>query len=413
MDDVEATRQMMEAPEPYWDEPLGVKVYSNATILPFRHVNSLNGQGCGIITDTGEHVSVLDIGDQSYPYDECDVESKDCIAILLGLFHPMWGHCITDNIKKIWFLSSPQYQELKQTNSGIEMVYVSFEGFGPQGNFEELLTMIGVDVKELQVINRPTRYRRVIVPDDSLVYNRTVAVESTNSSTMRFWTKEQKRVYDNLLHKCLTNKHKGQRYRKIYLSRKHWSDSRDIGGGEIELRFQEIGFKVIYPEQHTLMSMLDILSGCDVLAGTEGSIMHNAVFLRDGAEVVIIRKGNYFNSYQYMINHMKGLKCTYIDSHLSYMTRKIDSAVGPFYLYVNDNLQRWIWQQTGVYKRINSFSFVRLAEYYKRIICEGIAQYVEEPFYQFRLKEEIEREGRHKYYKMVNRLLPRFFPWKY
>ncbi|MDO4497670.1 MAG: hypothetical protein Q4B58_07590, partial [Bacteroidales bacterium] len=38
---------------------------------------------------------------------------SDAKVVYLGNMLNIWGHCITDNLKKLWFLKTPEYKELK------------------------------------------------------------------------------------------------------------------------------------------------------------------------------------------------------------------------------------------------------------------------------------------------------------
>src|SRR5690554_4897518 len=83
-------------------------VLEDAVVLPFKFLEE-GVIGGGVVTNKKEHISIIDTGEKKYDYSE-EVKQKDIIAIHLGLFHPKWGHCITDNIKKMWFLFSSEYK---------------------------------------------------------------------------------------------------------------------------------------------------------------------------------------------------------------------------------------------------------------------------------------------------------------
>jgi len=390
---------------------LDAKVYDNAVILPHKLVDFGNTMGGGIMTESGDHISVIDVGESRYLYEQEEVKCDEGYVVYLGMFHTVWGHCITDDLKKIWFLSSSEYNEL-QKNQNVRLVYTGFDGFEPTGhfndNFKELLNKLGVDFNTLERVEEPTRFKRIYVPSDSLIYNRTKEIEPFNCSVARFWTNEFKRVFDRLI--AGTERVEG--FEKVYLSRKNWQ-SRDYGEKDIEDLFKKLGFKIVCPEKYSFSQQLSIFVSCKCMASTESSITHNSIFMQDGSELIIIRKGNYVNSYQSAINDMKKMKVTYFDSHLSVFNDIEYPYAGPFFLYVNDDLQKWAYTQTDKRQYLNSFRFERFMNYAEASFLSDMSCRRNGDLFLFeKLKEEILNEKRHKYYKIANRFFPRLFPWK-
>lgn len=391
---------------------LDVKVYDNAIILPHKIVDCGNTMGGGIVTESGNHISVIDVGESPYYYEQEEVNGDEGCVIYLGMFHTVWGHCITDDLKKIWFLSSPEYYKL-QKNQNVRLAYTGFDGFGPTGrfndNFKELLKMIGVDFETLERIEEPTRFNRIYVPSDSLIYNRTKEIEPFNCSVARYWTNEFKKIFDRLI--AGTKRIEG--YEKVYLSRRKW-EGRDYGEKDIENLFEKLGFRIICPEQYSFSQQLSIFVSCRCLASAESSVTHNSIFMQDGSELIIIRKGNYVNSYQSAINDMKKMKVTYFDSHLSVFNDTEYPYTGPFFLYVDDDLQRWAYTQTDKREYLNSFKFKNFMSYAKSSFLQGMNTRRNGDLFLFdKLKQEILKEKRHKYYKIANRFFPKLFPWKF
>ena len=391
---------------------LDVMVYDNAVIIPHKIVDYGNTMGGGIITELGEHISVIDVGESPYPYEQEEVKCDGGCVVYLGMFHTTWGHSITDSLKKMWFLFSAEYEELRK-NQNVRLVYTGFDGFGPTGhfndNFKELLHKLGIDFQMLERVEKPTRFARIYVPSDSLIYNRTKEIEPFNCSVARFWTNEFKGIFDRLM--AGTKKVEG--FEKVYLSRRNWQ-SRDYGEKDIEDLFEKLGFKIVCPEQYSFSQQLSIFVSCRCMASTECSVTHNSIFMQDGSELIIIRKANYVNSYQLAINDMKKMKVTYFDSHLSVFNDMEYPYTGPFFLYVNDDLQKWAYTQTDKRQYLNSFKFKRFMDYAKTSFLSDMRCRRNGDLLLFeKLKQEILNEKRRKYYKIANKFFPRLFPWKF
>lgn len=121
----------------------------------------------------------------------------------------------------------------------------------------------------------------------------------------------------------------------------HLNDWRDNGEEQIEALFEKVGFKIIVPEEHSPCEQIAMLMHCKELATTDGSIAHNAVFCTSGINLTIIRKADYWNSYQEMINNLANLNVTFIDAHKSVMVKPNALWGGPFYLCITSELEKY------------------------------------------------------------------------
>jgi len=372
------------------DEKLACQILDNATLLPFKYLDD-NLIGGGVLTQTGEHFSVIDTGEERYDFSEKEVENKDVVAVYLGLFHPKWGHCITDNIKKLWFLFTPEYEKLKSDN--IQLVYTVFDGFQLNGNFLELLSLLGVDLKLLNPIEKATKFKKLYIPDDSFF----------QKGRHRYYTEEFKSLLNRIPKLDGISK-----YDKVYFTRTAFSGA-DYGEKDVEKFFKKLGYKIIAPEKLSFKEQLSVLSNCNTFASTEGSIAHNSLFLKENSTLIVIRKADYINSYQFPINELKNLKVTYIDAHLSIFNHQNQPWIGPFFMYVNDNMQRF--SSSNSY--LNSFKLKEFMVYTKEaFLLEMENRRNADMFYYNKLKQEILKLGRNKYKKLANKICPNLFPWK-
>lgn len=93
--------------------------------------------------------------------------TEDDTVIYIGMLVNVWGHHLTDNIKRLWFLDSDEY---KSKYSGCKLVYVSAEGQTSYKdmplNMRKLLSILGIDENNITPITDITRFKKIIVPDD-------------------------------------------------------------------------------------------------------------------------------------------------------------------------------------------------------------------------------------------------------
>lgn len=304
--------------------------YDSGSVLPYKKLDN-DDFGCGVISSEGTYVEAtgLHVGKgHSYPYKHCE-QSND-IVVYIGFMFGVWGHCFTDNLKHLWFLHTNEYILLKQKYPSIRLVYTCQDNFCFSTNFIELLKLMDIDCNEFVRIERVTQFKRVYVPETCFI---------TTNEGVRLYTQEYKSLIKRASDKILPN----FQYNKIYLTRtKLRNGARDNGEKHIEKAFKSNGFKIISPEKLSIQEQIALYKGCKIIATTEGSIAHNSAFMQEGMYFVILRKADYVNEYQFPINEMNNLKVTYIDAHLSVFVDIEHPSVGPFFLYVNDNLNHYL-----------------------------------------------------------------------
>lgn len=112
------------------DKKLHFKIIERGTVLPHKHMY-INGKwtwGFGGIVDSKNNFVkdsfVKDTVGEAYTPNE-EVQQYPATVIYLGLFYNVWGHIITDNIRRLWFLKSEVFN--KYFNN-CPIVYVSWGG---------------------------------------------------------------------------------------------------------------------------------------------------------------------------------------------------------------------------------------------------------------------------------------------
>ena len=193
------------------------------------------------------------------------------------------------------------------------------------GTFLELLNLIGIRDEQIVILREPTRYKKIIVPEQSLNMN-------------IFGTKEYETIINCIVEKAIEKPVKIKTHKKIYLSRKNWSLSigRDIGEEKIEKFFNQNGFKSVSMEQYSLVEQIHILQGADHVASAICTLPHNLIFARDGIKSTIINKMPHYNVSQFQIDEFRNLDATYIDAYSGIFLTDIGG--GPFLFDVNENL---------------------------------------------------------------------------
>lgn len=112
------------------DKKLHFRIIERGTILPHKQFY-INGKWTwgfgGIVDNHNEFIKSSFVnsnaGDAYTPTE--DVQHSKETVIYLGLFFPVWGHVITDNIRRMWFLKSDVFNRYFKD---CQLVYVLYGG---------------------------------------------------------------------------------------------------------------------------------------------------------------------------------------------------------------------------------------------------------------------------------------------
>ena len=298
-------------------EVLETRVYESATILPHRF-GILTGGVCDysgeFILNTGLHEGY----DGSYQYNPGEVESKSLKkALFLGTWSSVYGHCITDNIKKFWFLFTEEGQNILNSPEEYDIIYVNLAGDQRADYMQDIVLSLGLNLARFCAITSIVRYQYVIIPDNSLILR----------DGVRYYTVEYKNLIDKIKNSCPNH----PSFKKVYLTRSKIHDGKDFNEKSIEVEFVKKGYKVISPEQLTFQEQVSLMKGCEQLVSTVGSISHQVLFCSSGVSVVLLNKADYVNGYQLAINKLAQVDVMYIDSHNSLHSKPLWK--GPFFLW--------------------------------------------------------------------------------
>ena len=302
------------------EAPLNYKLYSNAIIVPVSEKH----HKCGVLDNCGNFIDGTHIHEGSCtqifngPDLKINDEGKD--VIFIGTLHYIFGHAITDNLKKIWFLYTQQCKDIIQ--KGGKVVYLSLTG-RPLPNFIlRILELAGVDINNITPVDKITRYNNVIVPEDSI---------KILKGKGRFYYDEYRKTIEVIKKNCLN--HSLPKYEKVYFSRTALTKrGRDFGEKRLEKYFQNHGYHIVYPEKITLEEQINIVANCNCFAATESSVSHHAVFCKPNTKMILLQKSNYVNGYTLVVNAVSKVNVYYVTAN--YTRIKSEPWKGPFYMDV-------------------------------------------------------------------------------
>lgn len=309
------------------ENSLSYAEYTNALVLPFLNDKCQLG---GVVTAEGIFIGKSGLYEERtvgiYQIEDAFIVEDESVVLYLGLFLYGYGHAITDNLKKLW--------SLKETGIVYDkIVYIAdwVEKKNPCPSYvKRIFELAGLDIDKCSPIEYVTRFKKVIIPDNSFIHH----------DGYKYIHPSIREIYERMRQNVTCTRSFGD---KIYFTRtglkQHWH--RDWGEKSVEKVFRKLGYEILHPETMSVDEQICAMNNCSHFAATEGSVAHNSVFCRPGTNVILIRKVDLFNIWQMAINVIANLNVTYIDAHRSIRTNKQFPMVGPFYMCITPDLERF------------------------------------------------------------------------
>lgn len=390
----------------FCNKKLSFLILDNALILPYKKIR--NKIGGGVVTKDNKYIENTALHTKNgSAYQVSDIVESNEKVIYLGMFVGIWGHCITDNLRRMWFLETKKYRE---KYSEYKLIYVPFPGFEFGENYKTFLDILGIDYKNFIPISEVTRFDKVLIPDESFF---------TIDGNTRFFTEEYRLMINRVKNYGKANQTKIS-FDKVYFTYARYAGYKQIGEYKLEGFFKKLGYEIIAPEQLTFLEQLNILINCKCFASTIGSCSHNIMFMQENSDVILIPRGNYLTGYQLAIDEVTNLNISYVDASLSILIDENCPWNGPFYYYISDELLSYFkqcdkkinWKKNLCdFKRYlklgtvrNDLSNCSAINYYSQILMKCLEKRKNETFlYKIKKKTKIMEA----YCLIVNKLINR------
>lgn len=236
-----------------------------------------------------------------------------------------YGHFITEGLARLWFFLDPQ-------NIRYKGVYIVEH---KDNKFMDLFKFFGMQDKNLIEVTKPTRFRSVIVPEQSIRLH-------------DFYHSNYKRTIDKIKEKIIAAE-----YKKVYFSKSMSENARGIGEFPIQHVFEKNGFNIFYPENMSMYETISVLKGCDEFVASSGTNIHNSIFIDDAKSVICLNRSAHFHPLQIMIDRMKSFRTTYIDIFLFSTANSFGNI--PCYVFASTFLREYFEHVNFRYCRLYLF----------------------------------------------------------
>lgn len=282
-DEVEIYEQMEKE---YLKQNIDVLNIKNGVILPQKKsINEHHWMGDGgVIDNNGDFVNlsgILGFGENegefvfggSYEYEKLEEKKED--VLYMGAFQPHWGHFLLEYITRLWY-----WIKYKPT---IKIAYCGFacEPDSIDGNYLEILNLLGIEKNRLIDIRNPTRFLNVIIPEQSYLRG-------------KYYSLEYKLIINTLKDNASIHISK-KPYENLYFTRVDFmktaiNRNKERGEDPIVELFKKNNFTIISPERISATEQIFYISHCKKIITPIGGASMNLIFAKEGCEVILLKK---------------------------------------------------------------------------------------------------------------------------
>lgn len=293
----------------------------NATVLPLRKDPSLQFGRGGVVDCDGQYVEMSGIPLRvQHGYSFENPEYKDEKVVYCGYLINHWGHFLIEAVTRLWYFTENDLTVDK---------YVFFieEGSDRQisGNYLEFLKLLKI-WDRLEIINKPTTYREVIVPELGIVCRES-------------YTPKLLKVFDAVAENVVADP-SWETPEKIFYSRSQFKKGMpfEFGFECIDNFYEKNGYTILYPEKVPLSRMIHYIRHAKVVASLSGSLPHNMLFANQGQKLEIVERLVINDDNQTDVNRLRELDVTYIDANMPVYSV---GFVGPVVMGYNEYLRQF------------------------------------------------------------------------
>ena len=248
---------------------------------PSAHVHDLNGE--------------LGSLKEGYAVELATVVRDDRTVIWGGVLFDHFGHFLCESLNRLWYAA--QYPEKKYP-----VVFICEKARKISSSVRSLLELLGISDDRLILIDRPTRFARIIVPEQSSVLT-------------GFYTKEFVLPFQKMATEI-----EAEPFKKVYFSRRKFKGGIKIfGEDKLERVFKANGYKVVYPERLSLKEQIAYVKGAKEMACVMGSAAHLSLFAAPKTKLIVLERTEHINKEQILINQAMELDWYSVGANMNYL----------------------------------------------------------------------------------------------
>lgn len=203
-------------------------------------------------------------------------------SIYLGISTRHYGHFLIETLSRFW--------ALEQLGSFDNYVFHHLFGLPLSPRWfepaRECFACFGIPLERVILVRRPLRFERIVLPTAQLENSN--GVEPAMAATYR-------RIVEHCLSRPVCGPGFLHRLRgwpgegplRLYFSRR-WARGNHpmCNERQVERVFAAAGFRILHPQQWSFARQVALYQRAEIIAGAEGSPLHNSLFVQPGTPVI-------------------------------------------------------------------------------------------------------------------------------
>ena len=317
------------------DRPMEVEELARGVILPQKEVadGPMWGLG-GVCREDGsfEQLSYYDGGWATHGggYEWQDEEYVDQDVVYFGMYFNHWGHFLIDLMGRLWYFAQGK-------GKGLKLAYLGEEE--PRGTFLQIFQLLGLNQEDLIHITKPTRFRKVIVPEFSC-------------KSCEWYSDEYRGIFDAMIRQVEQEDYEPEKLKqlqKVYFARTSFGKAKATEFGEdlIVEWMKSNGFTPIAPETLSVRDQIYVWNRAEEIACLDGSIPMSLAFsANQNLKLTVLHKTSleHLNLELYLL--MRPCDVKLLDVwHEPFKGYPRNIGAGPFLLYMGEDAKAYSEQR--------------------------------------------------------------------
>lgn len=295
------------------------KSLNNAYILPLKNTEEglqggvLNSDKMFVECHTRSKRSELIVNNSftclaGYEFQDEDIEYIDEDVVFLGITNPYFFHVFLDVLTRMWFIFSEEYKNYK-------LVFLTNPCFDEDFTLiKELFELLDIDWGKVIFVNKPTQFRSVIVPQESIYYNHS-------------YSNLYEEFIDEIIKKSLEKTKISEFPERIYFTRrtpkeyavKSCSKTVVLYNDEfLDELFAFNGYKVLPPVSLSFADKIALVHNSKELVVTSGTPFSYGFFMKNNSKLTVLNRiENLYYTPLYFCAEFKCKNVTYVNTSVN------------------------------------------------------------------------------------------------
>ena len=228
------------------------------------------------------------------------VQIRHETVIFCGTLINVFGFALMHNLNRLWYLAD-------HPETPYKFVFLENKILG-NFKFFNVLEAAGLSKDRIEIIEHPTQFDKVIVPEQTLYW----------CSNFRIGVKK---IFDYM--RSLV---KPGPYKKVYLSRSALKEELEVSMNEeyFENFYKKRGYEIVHPEQLPFTEQLSIMAGADEVTAMDGTLIYLTQFCKPETKVVILLRTNDPSPIMPICVSSTIQNCWIVEAHFNFLPATFD-----------------------------------------------------------------------------------------